>query len=369
MGASFNTGRIKEMAGAGKYAKEITLALSKLDARNEYYLYGSQEIKNEFKNVGNNFHFITTNFNPNHHISRILWEQFVFPFKLKKLNPNIIFTPSVAIPFLFNGIFFTTIHDLAYKKNKYKYSFIRKIYIEIISKIAIKKSLVIFTVSNFSKKEIEDEFSLKSKKIFITYNGVNEIFFKDYASEEIRNFKIKYNLPENFILYVGAIEPGKNLDKLFIAFSELIKKYELELNLVLTSGIGWGTQKLINLIEKLKIRDKVIFLPYISEDDLPMLYKCSRMLTYLSEYEGFGIPVLEALAVGTPVITSKSAAIMEFSNETAVSVNPRQIHEIVNSMYKIINDKDFVNSKVVKGKEQAEKFKWLNSPYFSLPSQ
>lgn len=186
-------------------------------------------------------------------------------------------------------------------------------------------------------------------------------YFKNHASEEITNFKKTYNLPDNFILYVGAVEPGKNLDKLFIAFSELLRKYDLKLNLVLTSGVGWGTQKLVNLIEELKIKDKVIFLPYIPEDTLPILYKCSRMLTYLSEYEGFGIPVLEALAAGAPVITSKSEAITEFSNEIAVSVNPGQIDDIVNGMYKIINDRDFVNSKILKGKEQAEKFKWLNS--------
>ncbi len=150
---------------------------------------------------------------------RIFWEQVIFPLKLKKLNPDIIFTPSVAVPFLLKGNFFTTIHDLAYKKNKSKYSFLRRIYLNIITKIAVKKSKVIFTVSNFSKREIENEFHLENKKVLVTYNGVDEtIFPKCILLRGSSEFKKKYNLPEDFILYVGAIEPGKNLDKLFYCF-------------------------------------------------------------------------------------------------------------------------------------------------------
>lgn len=351
----------KKIAGAGKYANQIIWEISKLDPNNEYYLYITEEGKENFNISTDNFHFIIAKFNPNFFFYRIFWEQVIFPLKLKKLNPDIIFTPSVAVPFLLKGNFFTTVHDLAYKKNKSKYSFLRRIYLNIITSIAVKKSHVIFTVSNFSKKEIENEFHLEKSKVIVTYNGVDETFFKNVSSERIIEFKKKYNLPENFILYVGAIEPGKNLDKLFYAFSELIKKYNTEIYLALTSGIGWGNQFLLNLIDELKIKGKVILLPYIPENELPILYKCSRMLSYLSSYEGFGIPVLEALAAGTPVITSKSQAVMEFSKDVVFSVNHENIDDIVEIMYKIINDRDFIQPIITKGKKEAEKFQWSNS--------
>ena len=351
----------KKLAGAGKYAHKIVWELSKIDTFNDYYLFVTQEGKQNFEISAANFHFVLAKFNPNAFVYRILWEQFIFPFKLKKLKPDIVFTPSVAVPFFYKGKFFTTVHDLAYKKNKQKYSFMRRIYLAAVTKMAVNKSEVIFTVSNFSKKEIEKKFKVKSNKIVLTNNGVDEIFLNNYNLEMIDEFKKKYNLPAKFILYVGAIEPGKNLDRLFIAFQELLKKHNTEIALVLTSGVGSKNKKLIELIEVLGIQNKVIFLPYISEHDLPLLYKSSQMLAYLSVYEGFGIPVLEAMAAGIPVITSKSEAVMEFSEKAVVSVNPENVDEIVNNIYKILTDEEFVSSKISHGKIVAEKFKWSDS--------
>jgi glycosyltransferase involved in cell wall biosynthesis len=351
----------EKIAGAGKYAVKIIQELSMIDSQNDYYLFVTERGRENFNISKANFHFIAEKFNPNFFVIRILWEQLIFPFKLKKLNPDIIFTPSVAVPLIFRGKFLTTIHDLAYKNNLQKYPFLRKIYINVITRIAVKKSIIIFTVSNFSKREIENEFALKDKKVLITYNGVDDSFFRDYKVEEIIKFRKKYNLPDIFILYVGAIEPGKNLDKLFIAFSELLKKYDLELNLVLTTGVGWKQDYIINLLDQLKIKDKIIFLPYIEESELPLLYKSSKMLAYLSDYEGFGIPVLEALATGTPVLTSTSEAIMEYSGNVVTSVNSQNIEEIVKGIYDIITNKDFVSAKIIEGRKEAEKFKWVSS--------
>lgn len=349
----------KNLAGAGKYAHKIIRVLSKIDTENDYYLFVTEEGKVNFNISAANFHFINAGFNPNFFLYRILWEQLIFPFKLKKLGPDVVFTPSVAVPYLYKGKLFTTVHDLAYKKNKRKYPLLRRIYLAIVTAAAVKKSDIVFTVSDFSRREIEKEFSINKNRIILTYNGVDEIFFQQYMQQKIEKFRKKYGLPENFILYVGAIEPGKNLDKLFFAFSELRKKYDADPVLVLTSGVGWKNQKLFELIKELNIQDKVIFLPYISEEDLPLLYKSSGMLAYLSAYEGFGMPVLEALASGTPVITSKSEAVLEFSKDAVVSVNPEKIDEIAEDMYKILTDKEFVKTKISEGRKEAEKFNWL----------
>ena len=234
-------------------------------------------------------------------------------------------------------------------------------YLKKITEIAVKKSSVVFTVSNFSKKEIEKEFITKNKIISVTYNGVDEIYFSDYTSEEIKNFVKRYNLPEKFILYVGAIEPSKNLDKLLLAFSDFLHKYDLPYKLVLTAGIGWNQKFLMELINDLEIKTEVIFLPFIPETELPLLYKSSAMFIYLSSYEGFGIPVLEAMAIGTPVITSQSKAILEFAKPFVISVDPNRISEIVEGMHRVIFDTDSINKFINKGKDLAKNFKWTNS--------
>ncbi len=349
-----------KIAGGGKYAQKIVEELSKIDFENHYFLFLSEKAKINFKIKSENFHLIVSKFNPESVLTRILWEQFILPFKLFQIKPEIIFTPTVAFPFLYKGNFFTTIHDLAYK-SKTKYTFLRRKYVKLITKISAQKSKILFTVSNFSKKEIENEFRLRNKKIVITYNGVEDIFFKTYSTEEKLSFINKYSLSENFILYVGAIEPGKNLDKLFIAFSILLKIYKYDIKLVITSGIGWSQDIVLNQLGELRIREKVIFLPYIEENELPLLYKTSKMLAYLSNYEGFGIPVLEAIASETPVLTSQSEAIQEFAGNSVVSTDPDNIDEIVSNMMKILTDTDFVSSKIKEGKNVAQKFQWKNS--------
>ena len=351
----------KELAGAGKYAQKIFNELTKIDEENDYFIFVSKEGKQNFETNNHNFHFVLLGFNPNSVLIRIIWEQLIFPFKLKKLKPDSIFTPSVAVPLLYKGRYLTTIHDIAYKKIKKKYTFIRRMYINLITLIAAKKSNYIFTVSEFSKAEIENEFSVEPSKIIVTYNGVDEIFFSDYSEENQIDFRNKYGLPKKYILYVGAIEPGKNIDKLFDAFSIVLRKFENELYLVMTAGVGWKQESLINKLDILKIKDKVIFLPYIEEAHMPLLYKCSKVLTYLSSYEGFGMPILEAMAAGVPIVTSESMAIKEFAGNAVNSVDPNNINEIALQIINVLKTTDQINFKVKEGRNIAKGFHWYNS--------
>jgi glycosyltransferase involved in cell wall biosynthesis len=303
--------------------------------------------------------------NPDSVISRIFYEQFVLPYKLKKLKPDILFTPSVAIPAFYKGKFYTTIHDIAYKRIKKKYPFLRRIYVASMTKLAIKKSDTVFTVSKFSKKELTEEFN-KEKKIIVTYNAVDENFFNDFSEKDKQDFKRKYNLPEKYFLYVGAIEPSKNLDKLFLAFAEFLKKCNTKYYLALTSGIRWNENELLDIIYQLNIKEDVIHLPYISEKELPLLYKCSTALAYLSSYEGFGLPVLEGMAAGIPVVSSDLESIREFSDDGIFIVNPHNISEIVKTFQLIAENPTIVSQKVERAKKNAENFRWRNSAQIIL---
>lgn len=354
----------EKLAGAGRYAQKILAQLVELDNNNEYLLFISEKGKVNFQIDKSNVKFIITNFNPNSVLARIFYEQFVFPIKLKELNPDIIFTPSVAVPALYKGKFFTTIHDVAYKRIKNKYPFLRRVYVSFVTGLAVKKSHTIFTVSNFSKQELIKEFGT-NKNILVTYNAVDPQFFTDYSESDKEKFKRKYNLPGKYFLYVGAIEPGKNLDKLFLAFAEFIKDHK-DYYLAITSGIRWKEQELFNLVSRLGIEENIIHLPYISEVELPLLYKCSLLLAYLSSYEGFGLPVLEGMSAGIPVVSSKSEAILEFSEDGIFSVNPDKIHQIVETFNLISENNSVVKQKVELAKKIALKFSWKNSAQIIL---
>jgi glycosyltransferase involved in cell wall biosynthesis len=355
----------EKLAGAGRYAQKIVSELIDMDKTNQYYLFISQNGKVNFPFEQSNVSFITAEFNPDSVVSRIFYEQFIFPFKLRELQPDIIFTPSVAVPALYKGRFFTTIHDIAYKRNKNKYPLIRKWYVDFVTRLAVKKSDIVFTVSNFSKKELSKEFG-EGKEIIVTYNAVDENFFNHFSDTDKDNFRKKYNLPDKYFLYVGAIEPGKNLDKLFIAFAEFIKKNKSEYYLAITSGISWKENNLIRMIGQLNIKSNVIHLPYISEQELPLLYKCSTALAYLSSYEGFGLPVLEGMSAGIPVISSYSEAINEFSQGGIFSVDPDNINEIVETFELVVKNISVVKDRVEQAKSIAKKFNWRNSAQIIL---
>jgi glycosyltransferase involved in cell wall biosynthesis len=275
---------------------------------------------------------------------------------------EILFTPSVAVPYFFSGRMVTTVHDIAYKKIKNKYSMVRRFYLACVTKLALKRSEVIFTVSNFSKEEIVREYNISPEKIHITYNGVNKYFSEPIDLIKSETIREKYKLPEKYILYVGAIEPGKNIERLLKVFSDLIKlNSQNDLFLVMTGGMGWKKNITFSLIKKLSISDRIIILPYIPEYELPIIYKLAKVLVYISYYEGFGLPVLEGLASGIPVLASDTPAIKEFAQNSAVLLNSLNEVSIKEELTDLLTNDGKRNELIKKGLLISKNFSWKNS--------
>jgi|GEM_PF-2662362 glycosyltransferase involved in cell wall biosynthesis len=348
----------KHLAGVGKYAQNIVLELSKTDKVNDYYLFVTNNNQQNFQINQKNFHTIRCGFNSDNFILRIIWEQFVLPFQLNGLKVDLLFTPSVAIPILYRGKMYTTIHDIAYKKVKSKYPFLRRLYVSFITKQALIHSDSIFTVSNFSKSEILAEYPWFKKDITVTYSGVDWKFFTDIPAVEINKFKMKYSLPENFLLYVGAIEPGKNIDTIMKTFADYRAQSSSNMFLVMTGSIGWKKEKALNKIHELGLSKYVVILPYIEEAELPLLYKSANLVLYISAYEGFGLPVLEGMAAGAPVIASASHAVKEFAGDAVSLIDPHNVADIKEKIESLSIDSDFRTMAITKGKLLAQNFTW-----------
>lgn len=351
----------EHLAGAGRYAQNIISELSKIDDNNNYFLFVTPNNQKNFIIKKKNFEIVECNLNSGNLYKRIFWEQFVFPSELKARKIDILFTPSVAIPLFYSGSMFTTIHDIAFKRVKHKYPFLRRLYVAFITRKAFAKSELVFTVSNFSKSELETIYPGRKKEIVVTYNGVNEIYFSELNANKAASFKKKYSLDDNFFLYVGAIEPGKNIETIFKSFAGYKKESGRKISLVMTGGIGWKKEEVLKIIGQYGLQDSVKILPYIEEDELPLLYKMAELVLYISTYEGFGLPVLEAMASGVPVIASYSHAVKEFAENAAVLVDPYDINLIKNKMSEISSDLNFKNNLVEKGIAVAKNFTWEKS--------
>lgn len=352
----------KKLGGAGNYAKNIVRELSEIDKENEYFLFVTKSSIQYFRTKNPHFNFVIRSFNPDFFLLRIFYEQFVLPFSLTKKKIDVLFTPSVAIPFLFRGRMVTTVHDIAFKKLKNKYSFFRRFYLAAVTRLALEKSEIIFTVSEFSRSEILKYCNIRPEKVVVTYNGVNKCFFELVSNFETEVIKKRYNLPDKYILYVGAIEPGKNLERLLRIFSDILKeKPKDDLYLVMTGSMGWKKNIIYSLMKQLRISEKVVILPYVPEEELHLIYKLSQVLVYISYYEGFGLPVLEGIASGVPVVASNIPAIKEVTCNSAVLVSLSDETEIKGKIVTLLSDKEKRNELIKKGLIIAKTFNWEKS--------
>lgn len=222
----------------------------------------------------------------------------------------------------------------------------------------IKRSTFLLTVSESSREDISDYFNFNRDKIFIVHNGIDQdIFRKDYSLEDFNRVRKTYNLPQKFILNFGKYRIHKNIEGLLYAYSLLPKSIRNELKLVLTQP----HRNIESLSEKLEINSDIFYIGFVEEKDKPIVYKLANSVYYASLYEGFGVPIIESQAAGTPVITSDISSMPEAAGEAAVLVNPYNHKEIADAIETIYTDSLFSNNLSKKGNENSKKYTWNNS--------
>ena len=190
----------------------------------------------------------------------------------------------------------------------------------------------------------------------MVYNGKNERF-KPLNQKEVAEVKQKYNLDFPFILFVGVLQPRKNIPTLIKAYYKL-KKEGIKDKLVITGGKGWQYKEIFETVERLNLQKEVIFTGHIPDDDLPKLYNAADLFAFPSLYEGFGIPPLEAMACGIPVITSNTGSLPEVVGDAGIMVDPYDIDGLAKAMYEVLNNEGLKEEMVKKGLERAKMFSW-----------
>jgi glycosyltransferase involved in cell wall biosynthesis len=337
------------LTGTGYYIKRLLHHLQQMDKDNEYYLFfGNIKDPSVLFNINaENFKIITYP-SLNSKVKRIFFEQAIFPFILKKLRPNTLFCPSVAVPlFSFSGAkIITTIHDLIPFVFKNKYSFIQRNYFNLISYLSAKKADIILTVSENSKKDIIKFLNIKEEKIKVLYNFLPPDMPQKKEIER-----------EKFFITVSTVQPGKNLERLFEAYS-IFSKIHPEYELLVIGGKGWKSEPIYKKVETLKINEKIKFVGYVDDAQLAVYYQKAKALVYVSLYEGFGIPPLEAMNYNCPVVVSNVSSLPEVVGEAGIMVHPYNILSILDGMKSVLNE-NFVNEKKMHFSVQLEKFKGI----------
>ncbi len=214
--------------------------------------------------------------------------------------------------------------------------------------------------SESTKNGLSFFFNVPDHKISVVYAGVADHFKPIEDKQVLESINKKYNLPDKFLLYLGTIEPRKNVARILEAYNKISNDIG-ELKLVICGSYGWGAHEVYKTLDRLKLKDKVLFTGYVDEIDKPALYSAAQAFVFPSLYEGFGLPPLESMACGTPVVTSDISSLPEIVDDAGIKVDPLDINQIAEGILSIIKDRELAEKLRFKGLERSKQFTWKNT--------
>lgn len=276
---------------------------------------------------------------------------------LKQINADLFISPDGYLSLSTDVKSISVMHDISFMHNPKDFPFgIRNYYLYFFPRFA-KKARRIVTVSEFSKQDIANQFNIKNENIDVVYNGSNEIY-KPSSIEEQNETKKKYTNGNDFFIFVGALSPRKNVANLLSAFEILKTRTKSNLKLVIVGEKMFKTKKIKNVFNRMNSKNDVIFTGRLSAKKLKDLYGSALALTFVPYFEGFGIPIIEAMNCDTAVITSNVTSMPEVAGDAALYANPQSVNSIADSMIKSYKNTELRNELVEKGKAQRQKFSW-----------
>jgi glycosyltransferase involved in cell wall biosynthesis len=245
-----------------------------------------------------------------------------------------------------------TLHDLIFQFDPDSHTLLNIAFLKTMMPRFLRAADAIIAVSECSKRDAVRLYHLPPDKIRVIYEGVDPHFAPVTDAAKLSEVRAKYKLPDCFIVHVGTIEPRKNLPLLFEA------AHELNQPLVVAGKLGWLTEPILAKVKELGIEDRVTFTGFVTDDDLPALISAATMLAMPSKYEGFGLPVLEALACGTPVVASNTSSLPEVGGDAALYARPGDVRSWINLLGLVTSDVDLRLALRERGIKQAAKFRW-----------
>ena len=346
--------------GVGVYADNIIRNLLQLPSPHEYYIFGNRTYLQQLPLT--NANLIPTGTVVKKNWQRILWEQVILPQKISRNHIDLMFYPDHTSSLLRKKSYvIITIHDLSFLAYPKTFPATNRIYKSLAVKYSASRADKIIVDSQATKIECLRLLNVPESKIKIVYNGIDSCFQKIDDETRLEKISIKFNLPQKFILFVGTLEPRKNVVRLVEAYSLLRVKKNIEHQLIIVGGKGWLFEEIFKKVNLLSLQNNVRFLGYIAQDDLVGLYNLADVFVYPSLYEGFGFPPLEAMACGCPVVTSNVSSLPEVVGNAGLLVNCQDSEALAQNIFHVITDEDCRRRLIQRGVERVQHFSWHKS--------
>ncbi len=352
---------IKKYPGLGRYCINILKGLSDIDIDNEYIVFTLIPEKLDFLHAHKNFRIVQADYPVLSYKTLYAFSRFINNYK-----PDTFLSTFQVAPLNVSCPMVMVLHDmmdLMYRDAFTHHNFIIRTGLNWFFKYTIPRSVnkasAIITVSESTKRDLLDYFGMNEKKVTAILEGVEENFKPVTDREVLLKVKDRYKLPDRFVLYLGSIKPYKNLHGVLEAFSKLSEiGLHDDIKLIIGGLKHFSLDKFNAKIEKLNIRDKVQRIGFIKEEDLPAVYSLAEVFLFPSIWEGFGLPALEAMACGVPVVTSNTSSLPEVVGDAGIKVDPHNIAEIAYNLNKLLQDPELRRGLSEKGIERARTFSW-----------
>ena len=357
IGINFHT-TDRYISGVEYYTLGLLKGLLNIDRQNQYFVYTNQsDLVKESVRPAQNLKIIGIKYLKTR-TARILWEHTQLPRLAVKQGLDVLHCPSYICPVHKSSVpFIVTIHDtIAIDKPQWCKP-TNSLYFNCFMKSAAKKASYIISVSKCTADDLKRNFNLSCSEIRIVYSGIDSIFNPNKDSSRCREVRTRYHLPEQYILYVGNIEPKKNIWTL-LCLQKRLKQKGLPHKLVIVGKRSWGSRVELDEISKAIKSNNVVWVGYVNRNDLPCVYQMADVFVFLSLYEGFGFPPLEAMACGAPVVSTTKGALNETIKDAALTVEPFDILQITQSVISMIQDSSLRERHIEKGLKQSRLFDW-----------
>ena len=345
--------------GVGRQLAGLLANLPLVDPTNEYWLY--QAAQEKFMTSAANFHGYPVPVTVAGRLKNHLYQAWQLPRLAARHKLNVLHIPN-TMPLLWPyQPTIVTLYDLTeFALPQRVYVQGRHVYRRLANWLAARRATTIITTSASTKRDIVHYLGVNPAKIQVIYPGINQEQFHPQPVTMARRTYVTqtYDLPERFLLYVGKIQPRKNLPRLLQAFHQ-VRQTHPDVHLVLAGTGGWMNEALEATLHQLELTQVVHRPGFVAEADLPALYQMAEMLVFPSLYEGFGFPVLEAMACGTPVVTSATSSLGELAEAAALCVDPMVVEEIAAAIQTILENPDSRDTLRQKGLAHAQQFTWL----------
>ena len=350
--------------GIGTYIRNVVRTLARLDRESQYFLIGLPAKVDECRPLPPNFHAV-----PLPDRESTLKGSFEFRAVVRRLHCDVVHIPHLFwIPRGLSCPYVVTVHDLL--DHMYgardRSSLRRSLHLQLTRR-ALRKAARVLAVSQFTKSEIARTFAVPDDRIEVVYNAIDERFLHGHASQADRDLIAeRYQVNYPFLLYAGAIRPHKNVVRTIEAFSalktELEKEQQLpDLKLIIIGDDLSGHPGLRRTVVRSGVQNDVRFLGFVPIEVLRIFYDVAKIFVFPSLYEGFGLPPLEAMAHGTPVVTSNTSSLPEVAGNAALLVNPENVFEIQRALQRALLDPVLRTRMKQRGYEQAQRFSWTSS--------